>query len=330
MVDLVEHAAGAVSGPGFYRMPAAAYHADCAPQPSLSRSIAVTILEKTPLHAWMAHPRLGGGDEDQRKRKLDVGSVAHELMIGQGRGIHVITAANKAGDPVENYQTKAAQEERDEALEGGLTPVLQCDLARADKMVDAVRSRLAKISGAEGAFQDGIGEAVAIWRDPVGVFGRCMFDWWGPTEYDLWDLKTTAGGLSDREIANRIAEGLDVQAAWYTRGLSILRPDLIGRATFNFVFVEDKPPHEVRVVRLTGEQRHLGDRRAVTAAVWFAECLRRDDWPGYAPKISSVESPPWIATRWEERETADPALQALGSKLLLAHSHQAPILEAAE
>jgi len=328
-VELTDHTAGRVAGPGLYRMPAPVYHADAAPAPSLSRSIAITLLDRTPQHAWAKHPRLGGGDEDQRKRKLDVGSVAHELMIGQGRGVHVIAAPNKAGNPVESYQTKAAQEERDEALAAGLTPVLQCDLARAEAMVDAVRLRLARIPGAEGAFQDGIGEAVAIWRDPTGIYGRAMLDWWGPTEYDVWDLKTTAGGLSDRELANRVAEGLDIQAAWYTRGLSILRPEIIGRATFNFVFVEDKPPHECRVVRLTGEQRWFGERKAVTAAVWFEDCLRRNEWPGYAPEIRSVESPPWTAARWQEREIADPALQALGTKLMLALSPQAPMPEVA-
>lgn len=329
-MELIDHAEGRVSRPGLYRMPAKTYHADPAPAPSLSRSVAVTLLERTPQHAFLAHPRLGGAAEDQRKRKLDVGSVAHELLIGHGRGIHVIGATNTAGDPVENYQTKAAQKKRDEALEAGLTPVLQCDLNRAETMVSAVLLRLAKIPGAEGAFRDGIGETVAVWRDPTGIYGRCMVDWWGPTEYDVWDLKTTAGGLSDREIANRIAEGLDVQAAWYTRGLGILRPELVGRPTFNFVFVEDKPPHEVRVVRLTGEQRWLGERKAVTAAVWFADCLERDDWPGYAPEIRSVETPPWLSGRWEERELGDPALRELGTKLMLAHSPQAPLLGAAE
>lgn len=169
-----------------------------------------------------------------------------------------------------------------------------------------------------------------MWRDPTGIYGRCMLDWWGPTEYDVWDFKTTAGGLSDREIANRIDEGLDIQAAWYTRGVSQLRPETIGPPTFNLVFVEDKPPHEVRIVRLTGDQRWRGMRRAVTAAVMFADHLSRCDWPGYAPVIGQAESLPWVQTRWEEREMADPRIQALGTKLLLALSPQAPIMQAAE
>lgn len=328
-MEIVQHERGFVPEPGVYRMPAKVYHSDPAPAPSLSRSIAVTLLEQTPLHAWYEHPRLGGGAEDQKKRKLDVGSVAHELIIGQGRGIYVIEATNKAGETVENYQTKAAQEERDAALANDLTPVLACDLGRAERMVDAVRRRLSQIPGAEGAFQDGIGEAVAVWQDRTGIFGRCMFDWWGPTEHDVWDLKTTAGGLSDRDLANRIADGLDIQAAWYTRGLAALRPELSGRLRFNFVFVEDKPPHEVRVVHLTGEQRYLGERKAVTAAVLFGHFLEADRWPGYAPEITRVDAPPWLGTRWEEREISDPLFREVGTKLLLALSPSAPDREIA-
>lgn len=327
-LGLTPHTSGLVPGPGLYRMSAAAYHADPAPEPSLSRSTAVLMLDRTPHHAWCAHPRLGGLSEDRKQRKLDTGSVAHELLVGHGRGIHVIAAAGKDGQPVESYQGKAAQQERDEAIAAGLTPVLLCDLKRAEAMADAVRIRLARIPEAAGALEEGIGEAVAIWRDPTGIFGRCMVDWWGPTEADLWDIKTTSAGLSDREIANRIAEGLDVQAAWYMRGLQRLRPGLLPR--FHFVFVEASPPHEVRVVRLTGEQLWLGARKAATAAVWFEACLHSGRWPGYPPEIARVESPPWVAAKWEEREIGDPAFRALGPKLLLAHSPQAPMREAAE
>ena len=36
----------------------AEYHADPAPEPSLSRSLAHTLLTRSPRHAWQAHPRL--------------------------------------------------------------------------------------------------------------------------------------------------------------------------------------------------------------------------------------------------------------------------------
>lgn len=328
-MQVTDHTEGLVPGPGLYRMPAAVYHADPAPEPSLSRSAAVTLLTQRPIHVWHGHPRLGASSDDQKKRKLDVGSVAHELLTGQGRGIHAIAATDKAGDPVETYQSKAAQTERDEALAAHLTPVLKCDLLRAEKMVDAVRLRLSRIEGAEGAFQDGMGEVAAVWRDRTGIYGRCMLDWWGPTPYDVWDLKTTAGGLSDRDLANRIEDGLDVQGTWYPRGLTTLHPELLGRIRFNFVFVEDKPPFECRVVRLSGDQQYRGTRKLTRAAVLFGEYLRSGIWPGYPDTIDTVEGPDWHGTRWDEREQTDPLFREHATKILLAESPYAPAEDAA-
>lgn len=324
MIEIVDPTGDRVPGPGLYRMPAAVYHADPCAEPSLSSGIARTLLDQTPRHAYAKHPRLGGTAEDPRSRKLDLGSIAHELLTGHGKGIHVISATNKAGEPVENYLTKAAQEERDTAVAAGLTPVLPCDLSRAERMVKAVQSRLDSIPGARGAFWAGVGETVAVWRDPAGPWGRAMLDWIGPTPFEVWDLKTTSAGLSDRALATKIDEGLDLQAAWYARGLMRLEPELAGRLRFRFVFVEACEPFECRVIELDGEQRHRGERKAVTAAVLFQDCLSRGVWPGYPPEISRVESRPWVTTAWEEREIADPLLRGLGSKLLLAHSPFAP------
>jgi hypothetical protein len=63
-----------------------AYHADPAPAPSLSSSIAKTILHQTPRHAWFEHPRLNPNFEPKDDSKFDLGSVAHELLLGKGAG----------------------------------------------------------------------------------------------------------------------------------------------------------------------------------------------------------------------------------------------------
>lgn len=324
-VEVTAHTTGRIAGPGFYAMPTALYHADPAPEPSLSSSVARTLLDDTPRHAAHAHPRLLGSGADAKSRKLDLGSIAHELLIGEGRGIHVISATNKAGEVAADYKTKAAQEERDEALAAGLTPILPCDLSRAERMVSAVRQHLDGTPGAEGAFREGRGETAALWFDPFGLWGRALLDWWGPSDSDLFDLKTTSGGLSDRAIAARIAEGLDIQEAWYRRGVAHLRPDLAGRLRFRFVFVETDEPHECRVVELSGEQQWLGERKAAAAAAIFHRCLATETWPGYPPGIARVEAPSWAAAQWQERELTDPLIREVGAKLLLARSPYAPM-----
>ncbi|MGU3475702.1 PD-(D/E)XK nuclease-like domain-containing protein [Methylobacterium sp. D48H] len=328
-MKITPHLAGFVREPGIYRMPAAVYHADPCPEPSLSSSIARILIDQTERHAYAAHPRLGGDRDDQKDRRLDIGSVAHELLTGKGRGIHVIEALNKAGKPVENYATKAAQEERDDAIERGETPVLAGDLARSERMVSAIREKCRHTPGAERAFHEGEGELVLIWRDRIGVWGRAMLDWFDPETATVDDLKTTSAGLSDRMLATRIADGLDIQEAWYRRGLVHLMPELAGRVRFRFHFVETDEPHEARIVPLCGEQQYLGERRAVAAAVAFRECLRSDDWPGYADVIAPVEPARWAAERWEMRELSDPLFRRYGAQIVTALSPYAPAGEAA-
>lgn len=323
VIEVREHTSGLVAGPGFFSTPAAVYHADPCPEPSLSSGVACTLLDETPRHAWAQHPRLGlVEDEDPRSRKADLGSVAHTLLTGEGRSVQVIEA--------EAYTTKAAREARDEAIEAGLTPVLRPDLLKAERMVDAVRARLSGMLGTDGAFLEGRGETAAIWQDPTGIWGRAMIDWWSPGQPVLWDLKTTSAGLSDRAIGTRIAEGWDLQAAWYCRGVEQLVPELRGRTRMLFVVVETAPPHECRVIALDGSARHVGHRRAVHAAALFADCLRRDRWPGYPAEVETIETPGWHATRWEARELYDPRFAGLAQPLARALSPFAPTLEAAE
>ena len=77
-----------------YSMRAAAYHADPCERPSLSSSIAKILLEKTPRHAWTAHPRLNPDFAAKDESKFDLGTAVHELMLGKGVGYTIIKAAD--------------------------------------------------------------------------------------------------------------------------------------------------------------------------------------------------------------------------------------------
>src|SRR3979411_2799004 len=73
---------------------AADYHADPCERPSLSSSIAKILIEKTPRHAWTAHPWLNPNFVPKQDSKFDLGSAVHELMLGKGVGYTVIEATN--------------------------------------------------------------------------------------------------------------------------------------------------------------------------------------------------------------------------------------------
>jgi hypothetical protein len=85
------------------------YHADPCVSPSLSQSIAHTLVTLSPRHAWLEHPRLGG-QKRKATKAMDEGSILHRLLLGEGVDVGVIHE--------DDYKTKAARELRDQILTG--------------------------------------------------------------------------------------------------------------------------------------------------------------------------------------------------------------------
>ena len=296
-------------GPGIYEdMTAAAYHADPGANPTLSSSIAKTILAQTPRHAWCAHPRLNPTFGPEEGSKFSLGSVVHEILLGRGAGFDVLE--------YDDYRTKDAKEKRDASWLAGRTPILEHQHVAAVAMADAVISRIRLVpecrplflgGPAARGFVAGRGERVLIWRDAGGPLCRAMVDWMGPTDAEIWDVKTTGAGLSDYAIGRTVAAlDYDLSAGFYLRGLNALLPHLAGRFKWRWIFIEDAEPFECRVVDADAAILALGDRKAALAIEKWRRCLDADLWPGYAPEVTRVACPPWNEARWMERELTDP------------------------
>src|SRR5712675_710479 len=98
------------------------YQTDCCDAPSLSSSIAKILVNDTPLHAWMAHPKLNPAFEREEKEIFDLGTVAHALLL---QGEHI---AEIIGAP--DWRTKDAQMLRDDARSRGKIPILMKHMVR--------------------------------------------------------------------------------------------------------------------------------------------------------------------------------------------------------
>ena len=247
-----------MSAPGFYSdMAADVYHADPAPEPSLSSSIAKTLISRSPAHAYAEHPKLGGTYEPDTSRKMDVGSCAHSLLLGRGAKIHVIDA--------KSYQTNAAKAERDDARERGEIPVLLADYELASDMVSAARSAL-DAAGEIAAFTDAQAELVAIAEDR-GMWMRAMVDRFDEKNLVIWDYKTTSASAAPEAVGRLIESmGYDVSAAHYEHVFGLLRPEWRGRMTFRWLIQEAEPPYEATICTLDGTGREIGARKAAFAA----------------------------------------------------------------
>jgi hypothetical protein len=118
-----------------YDITAEAYHADPAPQPSLSSSIAKVMLDQSPRHAFALHPRLTEQPEaDKSSRDMELGSAVHAAILGKGQPVHVIDA--------DTYQTKAAKEAREYAYANGMIPLLRDDHARMAAIATAFNDQI--------------------------------------------------------------------------------------------------------------------------------------------------------------------------------------------
>jgi hypothetical protein len=136
---------------------AARYHTDTlCDEPPLFVVDRKTILSKTPKHAWQDHVRLNPMQLPRDEDKFDLGTVAHELILGKGAGFDVCE--------FDSWTTKAAKEARKASRAAGRTPILE---HQADA---AVLARVGEIDGCNGAFEHGFAETVLIW----------MIDWRGP------------------------------------------------------------------------------------------------------------------------------------------------------
>jgi hypothetical protein len=265
------------------------YLADPCARPSLSQSIATTLLLKSPLHAWLEHPRLGG----QRKKPtkaMDEGTLIHRVLLGTGAPLQIIDVAD--------YRTKLAQEARDAALERGALPVKKADYEEAVLAAAAINMR---IENEFGIKLNGASEIAIEWIEHATsgaeVICRCRLDHvWTDTGLIL-DVKR-AEVAHPKTLPRKVSDyGYEVQHAAYTRALAALSnstPEMV------FLFVETDEPYSVVPAKLSATFKTMGERRWQRAIDIWAECVATKKWPGYVREAVTIEPTPWALAEAEE------------------------------
>lgn len=306
-----------IDRPGVYDLDAPTYHGDPCPAPSLSSSVAKLLLDRSPRHAWLAHPRLNPDAEPRRSRAFDLGSAAHAIILRSGEQLEVIDA--------DSYRTKAAQEDRDAAYAAGKIPVLAAEREAAYAMAAAARAQLARHQEANDAFLAGRPEQTLIWQEGE-VWCRAKLDWLPLGGNVFYDYKSTGGSANPDQWGTRqlFDLGFDIQAAFYCRGIA--RVLGIERPHFRFVVQEDEPPYALSVVELTPAAGDMADRKVEAAIGWWRWCLRTGKWPGYPARVAYVDPPAWAENRWIERENREALIADAGGDLRkLMLEWQAPL-----
>lgn len=265
------------------------YHADIT---ALSSSGARLLLP--PSAPELFRHKLDG--ERKPKREFDFGQIAHRLLLGDGARFEVlhpeVVGLKADGTLAANPRATAGwkQAEQD-ARDAGRVPVHADDFAKAEAMVSAVRRH----PQAGPLFADGTPELSLFATHPeTGVRLRARPDWtigYHGTPTLFVDFKTTVCAEPNEFARKGSGFGYHIQAAFY---LHVAR--LVGMNVDRFLFVacEKTAPHMVSVVEYNGDDLDAADQLVTQAIHTFAECSRRNVWPGYPPVIHTMRVPPWL------------------------------------
>lgn len=286
-----------VTGAGIYSMTADRYHADPCVSPSLSSSLARTLVGSSLAHARAAHPRLNPDWEPSFDDKFDIGTVVHALLLDESaESVEVVL--------FDDWRTNAAKEQREEARLAGRTPLLAKHYEQAVKIVAGVKEQIEWLDVTPALLDAGKAEQTLVWEDH-GVLCRARLDWLRDDFSAIDDLKTTGRSANpDGFSRNLFGLGYDMQAAFYLRGLRTLTG---AEAEFRFLVVETSAPFAVSVISLGPDALMLANKKVDWALDKWARALRNDVWPGYPTQVCYAELPAYEETRWVERELQEVA-----------------------
>ena len=306
-------------------MAAATYHAgDITPEPALSSSLAVRMVEQCARVVWYAHPALNPRYQSEERGIYDLGSGAHARVLqpDEFRDMVEIVLAP-------DYRTKAAQVARDMAREAGRYPLLEHQVGDIEDMAAEIDGHpLARLLMA-----DGIAERSHFWIDrATGVWCKARPDWfvardlctpeiqrlcgWAEPGSFLLNYKTHGGATSPHAFARHVGEmGYCQRGAWEMLGLQATTGEMPDH--YILLVQETDPPYLVTAYELQRNDLEYGLSRNREALAEFARCLSagtdKSCWPGYR----SAEQPgydtliPLELPAWKRMQLEDDRLRFL-------------------
>lgn len=278
-----------ITEPGVYDIPDAVYHADPVPGGSLSSHGARLLLPPS-CPALFRHYR-----ENRRPDKptFDFGHAAHRLVLGAGADLVVVDA--------DDWRTKAAREEQQQAYAAGKTPLLKKDMAVVEDMAAAILAH--PVASALFTPSRGKAEQSAFWVDEeTGIWRRARFDWL-PHASDtgrmiLPDYKTAVSAEPDAFAKSCANYGYHCQASWYVDAVRALR--LAQEVAFVFVVQEKTEPYLVTVAELDFPAMRIARAQNRQAIEVYAECSATDTWPSYSDDVAHISLPAWYQRTHED------------------------------
>jgi hypothetical protein len=279
----------------YYDVSEADYRSDPCPSPSLTQSLVKILIERSPRHAWEAHPRLNPQFEYESDTKFDLGNIAHRLILGRGKEIEVINFAD--------WRSKAAQEAREAAADEGKIAVLQHQFTQAVEMVEAAKSQLKRHEDSD-AFEGGRSEVMICWEEN-GIWFRSLIDHVSDDLRVISDYKTSGMSMAPHLLGIRAeAAGWHIQAAFIARGLDAIDPAGAGRRVYRFIGQETIKPHALTVMHMNNYWQTMGEKKVEAGIALWTPAVKHNYWRDYGVKAVIPDFPGFKEKQWLDRELA--------------------------
>lgn len=275
-----------------YNYPEEQYHSDPCSVPSLSASIAKTLVLQSELHAYREHPRLGGKPR-VATHSMDVGTICHAMMLGKPLPEieHV---------PFDDYRTNDAKALRNLARECGKIPLNNKEWGEHGSLIRAAEALRNKLHDMGVVFDPRHCEVALFWQRN-GVQCRSKLDnLEGYCSYDLKFTECAHPDFIDRQVKTM---GYQIQEAAYNEAVNECVPEAEGRASFTLLFCETHEPYCITPARMSAEQSMIGQLQWSYAQRRWADLLTGGAWHEYiAPgTCHTIQAKPWELTQALER-----------------------------
>lgn len=285
-----------ISKPGIYDLPMDVYHSDCAAGPSLGGSGAVTLIDRCPALFWYESYLNPDRPVEEPDNARDFGSALHAMVLEPDQVDKTVKVCQ-----FDDWRTKAAQEQRAQARDAGMTPVTLVQAVKLAAIVKAIHEH--PLAGK--AFTGGIAERSLFYRDEAtGIWCKTRPDYLvSEGRYQIVQFKTAPSAKPAAFERHAHEMGYMQRAAWeietVAEALGLKR-----MPEYRFVVVEREPPFLTSVCDLSDHAVEIGMMKNAAARHIFAECIETGRWPDYGSSAHTITIPSYGEFQFEERRVA--------------------------
>lgn len=203
--------------------------------------------------------------------------------------------------PDVNIRTKAGKEDLDAwSLQQGPDAIIVSE-AEAQQLTDMLKAAQAH-TRLKKLLAHGKREACLFWTDPeTQICAKARYDFVADGTQIIVDLKTTLDARPQPFTRDSYRYDYGLSAAHYLSGAEAT--GAANHKAFAVVAIEKEPPYGIQLYKFSQLELERSTQHYRVAMQSYAQCLRSDNWPGYAEEWDVLTCPPyaqWITQPQDE------------------------------